>query len=65
MGGASDSAAMQRGLQLLHRQGFEAPIVPGPLLLSTTGGIYPKITSLPLAVSSAFGPTKELLQRAY
>jgi hypothetical protein len=65
MGGASDCAAMQRGLQLLHRQGFEARIVPGPLLLSTTGGIYPKVTSMPLAVSSAFGPTKELLQKAY
>ena len=65
MGGARDCAAMQRGLQLLHRQGFEARIVPGPLLLSTTGGIYPKVTSMPLAVSSAFGPTKELLQKAY
>ena len=39
--------------------------MPGPLLRSTTGGARPKLTHMPLAVSSTFAPTKELLERAF
>ena len=45
--------------------GFGATIVPGPLIRATTGGRYPKPTHMPLAVSSAFAPTKALLTQAY
>ena len=41
--------------------GFVAEIMPGPLLIATTGGKYPKMKTMALAVGSTFKPTKELL----
>ena len=49
----------------LTKMGFHATVMPGPLLLATTGGKNPKLKSMPLAVSSTFAPTKELLEKAY
>ena len=46
-------------------KGFTAAKVPGPLLLSTSGGKYPVIQLQPYSVGSAFKPTKELLERAH
>ena len=40
-------------------------VVPGPLLRATTGGARPQATHMPLAVSSTFAPTKELLEKAF
>ena len=65
MGGASDNADLRHGLSLFRSMGFEASLTPGPLLLATSGGRYAKVTAMPLATSSAFGPTKELLTRAH
>jgi hypothetical protein len=46
--------------------GFDASIVEGPLLLATTaGGRKREPTLMPLSTSSAFAPTKALLDRAY
>ena len=45
--------------------GFTAEIMPGPLLIATTGGRYPKMKTMPLAVGSTFKPTKELLVMAH
>ena len=44
--------------------GFQAQIVPGPLLLATTGGGLGRPTHMPLSVAAAAGPTKELLTLA-
>ena len=35
-----------------------------PLLLATSGGSNPSLTCMPLAIGSAFAPTKEILERA-
>ena len=40
-------------------------IVPGPLLLATTGGRHGKVKTMPLSTSTAFTPTKELLTEAW
>ena len=62
----------KRGMELreevraeLVELGYHATEVPGPLLLSTTGGRQAKATAMPLAVSSTFAPTKELLVKAH
>ena len=49
----------------LTKLGFEARVVPGPMLLATTGGGRPKLTCMPLSTASAFAPTKEILQKSY
>lgn len=46
--------------------GFDASIVEGPLLLSTTAGGRKRVpTLMPLSTSSTFAPTKKLLDIAY
>jgi len=46
--------------------GFDASIVEDPLLLATTAGGRKRVpTLMPLSTSSAFAPTKALLDRAY
>lgn len=63
--GRYESAVLARILEGVQGLGFEARIVPGPLLLSTSGGRDSRPTSMPLAVTSVFGPTKYLLEKAY
>ena len=49
-------------LENLQQHGFEARLVPSPLLLATGGGTKQYRTALPLSIGTAFGPTKELLE---
>ena len=56
---------LQRIATQLSELGFQVTVVAGPLLLGTTGGKYPKVKTMPLATSSAFAPTKELLTAAW
>ena len=49
-------------LELLQQHGFEARLVPGPLLLATGGGTKQYRTAFPLSIGTAFAPTKELLE---
>ena len=65
MGAPRSDPDLDRGLAALELKGFKATITPGPLLLSTTGGSRPKHRPMPLAVSTAFAPTKELLEKSY
>ena len=65
MGGVRSKPDLERARQILTLKGYDASIVPGPLLRSTTGGARPRLTHMPLAVSTAFAPTKELLERAH
>ena len=64
-GGASDDANLGFFAQQLRLSGFAAEVVPGPLLLATTGGKYPKIKMMPLSVDSTGAPTAELLRMAH
>jgi hypothetical protein len=49
----------------LKMRGYRAAIVPGPLLLATTGGGRPRMKIMPLTTSSAGNPVKEILTRAH
>ena len=62
--GGSDEPELDAIVAELKRHGFEASKAPGPLLLSTTGGQWPKLTPMPMSTGSAFEPTKELLVAA-
>jgi hypothetical protein len=46
-------------------RGFVASLLPGPLLLASTGGKKSLVTLMPLSTSSAFAPTKALLVQAH
>jgi len=46
-------------------QGFHASVVPGPLLLASTGGKASRPTLMPLSTSTTFTLTKEILTTAY
>ena len=48
----------------LEQKGFVVTIVPGPLLLATTGGANGRGTLMPLSVSTALGNTKSLLEKS-
>ena len=48
----------------LKSLGFTAARVPGPLLLTTSGGKNPVVQLLPFQVTSAFAPTKAILIEA-
>lgn len=63
--GSSDEPELDDIVSRLRERGFEATKTPGPLLLSTTGGLYPKLRPMPLSTGSAFEPTKDLLQRSH
>ena len=65
IGGTRDSEVMNPLRAELRAAGFESQLVPGPLLLATTGGKKPKLTCMPLTISTAMGETKPLLQKAY
>ena len=63
--GSSLDADLERIRIELENFGYVASLIPGPLLLSTTGGRYSKITTMPLSINSTQAPTKELLTRAH
>ena len=63
--GSSEDEELDNIVAELKEQGFEASKAPGPLLLSTTGGKYGKMTPMPVSTGSMFEPTKELLEKAY
>ena len=63
-GGGGEAADMRAALRWALEQGFMASLMPGPMLLATTGGRRPAMTVMPLSVSSAFAPTKALLETA-
>jgi hypothetical protein len=63
-GGGGADADVRAALGWAQAQGFEASLVPGPMLLATTGGKRPVRTLMPLSTASTFAPTKELLVRA-
>jgi hypothetical protein len=56
---------VRAALEWALAQGFEASLVPGPMLLASTGGAAAKRTLMPLSVSTAFAPTKALLELAF
>jgi hypothetical protein len=64
-GGGGADGDVREALAWAVARGFEASLVPGPLLLATTGGRSSTVTLMPLSTSSAFAPTKELLQKAF
>ena len=64
-GGTGDSEVLRDILADLQMKGMTASIVPGPYLLATTGGRYPLLKLMPYSTSSAFKPTKEILEMAY
>ena len=47
--GSSDEPELDAIAAELKRHGFEASKAPGPLLLSTTGGQWPKLTPMPMS----------------
>jgi hypothetical protein len=64
-GGRGEAADVRAALAWALAQGYEASLLPGPLLLATTGGARAKATLMPFSTSSGFAPTKDLLQKAF
>ena len=64
-GGGRNDAGLRAALAWARASGYEASLVPGPMLLATTGGKYPKLTLMPLSTATTFAPTKQLLQAAF
>ena len=64
MGRKNDKGLNQIAKEL-DTLGFEVSIIPGPLLLATTGGKYGKVKTMPLSSSTTFTPTKEILTEAW
>ena len=64
MGRKNDKGLNQIAKEL-DALGFEVSIIPGPLLLATTGGKYGKVKTMPLSSSTTFTPTKEILTEAW
>jgi hypothetical protein len=64
-GGSGEEAGLRAALEWALSLGYEASLVPGPMLLASTGGLSSKLTVMPLSVSSAFAPTKALLVSAF
>merc|ERR1711965_858668 len=56
---------MQEFEEILSAAGFMVSTTPGPLLLATTGGRLPSLKTMPLATSSVFDVTKEILDAAW
>ena len=65
LGGGKEDGFRKEVQAVLEAAGYDSAVVPGPLLLATTGGARPRATPMPLAVSSTFTPTKELLVAAH
>jgi hypothetical protein len=64
-GGGGEDEDVRETLEWVRALGYQASLVPGPMLLATTGGKTCALTLMPLSTSSTFAPTKELLQAAY
>ena len=63
--GRGDSTALVSIRDEIRALGFTANVVPGPLLLATTGGRKSARTIMPLTTSGAFTLTKEILTKAF
>jgi len=63
--GRGDSAELVRLRDAVRHLGLTATIVPGPMLLASTGGRRSARTIMPLSTGSTFTLTKEILDRAY
>jgi hypothetical protein len=66
----AERTGVEEGEDLILRheiiaQGFHASVVPGPLLLASTGGKASRPTLMPLSTSTTFTLTKEILTTAY
>ena len=64
-GGSSSDGYLKQITGMFREWGFTANLVPGPLLVATTGGKSPAPTLMPLATSTAFAPVKRMLTAAY
>jgi hypothetical protein len=64
-GGRGDDASLVKLRDQLTALGFQTSVVPGPLLLASTGGKASRPTLMPLSTSSTFTMTKEILSKAY
>jgi hypothetical protein len=64
-GGGGQDADVRAALAWALARGLQASLMPGPLLLATTGGKSSAPTLMPLSTASTFAPTKELLQKAF
>ena len=63
--GRSSDKSIYEIRDVFTNAGINARVVPGPLLMATTGGSQGRVLPMPLAISSAFGPTKEVLTMAW
>jgi hypothetical protein len=64
-GGGGEDRDVREALAWARARGYQATLVPGPLLLATTGGKRSTRTLMPLAVATTFAPTKGLLESAW
>jgi hypothetical protein len=64
-GGGGEEWFVRAALAWALGLGFVASMLPGPLLLASTGGKQSLVTLMPLSTSSAFAPTKALLVQAH
>ena len=63
-GGSSGDTRMEEIRHKLADAGFLVHRVPGPLLLTTQGGNHARPELMPFTISSAHGPTSEILTSA-
>ena len=63
--GSSIDSALAEVRGELEALGFKASLVPGPFLIATTGGRYPKLKTMPLSTNSTFDTTKKILEMAH
>ena len=64
-GGRRSDPELAQVVSYMRQRGFTAHLVPGPLLLATTGGKAPRPTLMPFSTSSASTPVKKMLMAAY
>jgi hypothetical protein len=64
-GGRGADGSLVRLRDEIAALGFHVSIVPGPLLLASTGGKSSRPTLMPLSSSSTFTLTKEILNTSY
>ena len=62
--GRRSDPALETVVEMCKAEGLEARICPGPLLLASTGGKSCLPTLMPQSMSTAFGPTKEILEKS-
>jgi hypothetical protein len=63
-GGGGGDADVRAALAWALAGGYQATLVPGPMMLATTGGRSAARTLMPLSTATTFAPTKGLLEEA-